>query len=124
MGQEAAQVAAGSGFIGVGPKEAAEVLAGDGLQAGCQTVEQGASLATGDDKGMVCPLDLGWTQQVDLQVCYFEFGELLARFISEHITSMAAAVQIVKSALPEPQSTATKTWGCHSGDSRVQSKYD
>ncbi len=74
------------------------MLTGNGLQAGCQAVEQGAGLAAGDRKRASGPLCLGRTQQVDLQICCFESDELFGRLIQEHVTSMAAVTQIVKSA--------------------------
>jgi hypothetical protein len=64
-----AEIAAGGGFRGIGPNEEAEALAGDGLQAGGEAVEEGAGLAAGDDKGVAGPLHAGRTQQIEPQAC-------------------------------------------------------
>ena len=55
VSQQAGEMAMGDCFRGIRPEEEAEVLAGDGLPAGSQSVEQGARLAARDSQGLTGP---------------------------------------------------------------------
>ena len=65
VGQQVAEMAAGCRLGRIGPEEKAEVLAGERLEACCQTIEQRADLATRDGEGRDGRLYLRGAQQVD-----------------------------------------------------------